>query len=148
MHVLGKCFSETISRSAHFYIGWCLESILKLFSCCWFVLFLAFDLCRFCVVIRFFHPRHNGQWPPTSKDFYTRSYPLHYFLILILEKEPEFSIFNVECQTRNTGTIVITSLVWCCPWLGIEPETSCTRNQHSTNTIQYKIHLLPLVTFW
>ena len=19
--------------------------------------------------IRFFHPRHNGQWPPTSKDF-------------------------------------------------------------------------------
>ena len=23
--------------------------------------FLAFDFCRFCVVIRFFHPRHNGQ---------------------------------------------------------------------------------------
>ena len=23
---------------------------------------LAFDFCRFCVVIRFFHPRHNGQW--------------------------------------------------------------------------------------
>ena len=31
--------------------------------------FLAFDFCRFCVVIRFFHPRHNGQWPPTLKDF-------------------------------------------------------------------------------
>ena len=31
--------------------------------------FLAFDYCRFCVVIRFFYPRHNGQWPPTSKDF-------------------------------------------------------------------------------
>ena len=29
---------------------------------------------------RFFHPRHNGKWPPTLKDFYTRSYPLHYFL--------------------------------------------------------------------
>jgi len=25
------------------------------------VIFLAFDFCRFCVVIRFFHPRHNGQ---------------------------------------------------------------------------------------
>ena len=50
--------------------------------------FLAFDFCRFCVVTtRFFHPRHNGQWPPTSKYFYTRSYPLHYFLILIREKE-------------------------------------------------------------
>ena len=62
-----------------------------------FVCFLAFDVCRFCVVIRVFHPRHNGQWPPTSKDFYTRSYPLHYFLILILEEEPVFSLFNVEC---------------------------------------------------
>ena len=59
--------------------------------------FKAFDFCRFCVVIPFFHPRHNGQWPTTSKDFYTRSYPLHYFLILILEKEPVFSLSNVEC---------------------------------------------------
>jgi len=25
------------------------------------VFFLAFDFCRFCVVIRFFHPRDNGQ---------------------------------------------------------------------------------------
>ena len=33
------------------------------------VFFYAFDFCGFCVVIRFFHARHNGQWPPTSKDF-------------------------------------------------------------------------------
>ena len=58
-----------------------------------FLSFLAFDFCRFCMVIRFFHPRHNGQWPPTSKDFYTRSYPLHYFPILIHEKEPVFSFW-------------------------------------------------------
>ena len=32
-------------------------------------LFLAFDFCLFCVVIRGIHPRHNGQLPPTSKDF-------------------------------------------------------------------------------
>ena len=32
-------------------------------------LILAFDFCRFCVVIRFFHPRYNSQWPPTLKDF-------------------------------------------------------------------------------
>ena len=38
----------------------------------------------------FFHPLHSGQWPPTLKDVYTRYYPLHYFLILILEKEPVF----------------------------------------------------------
>ena len=29
---------------------------------CFFVLFLlAFDFCRFCVIIRVFHRRHNGQ---------------------------------------------------------------------------------------
>ena len=33
---------------------------------------LSFDFCRFCVVIRCFHPRHNGQWPPTSKDFLSK----------------------------------------------------------------------------
>ena len=40
-----------------------------LFVVVFLCLFLAFDFCRFCVVIRFFHPHHNGQWPPTSKDF-------------------------------------------------------------------------------
>ena len=35
----------------------------------YFIYFLAFDFCRFCVVIRFFHPLHNGKWPPTTKDF-------------------------------------------------------------------------------
>ena len=57
--------------------------------------------CRFCVVIAFFHPRHNGQWPPTSKDFYTRSYPWHYFLILILEKEPVFPFSMLSAKQGN-----------------------------------------------
>ena len=34
-----------------------------------FFVFLAFDFCQFCMVIWFFHPRHNGQWPLTLKDF-------------------------------------------------------------------------------
>ena len=62
-------------------------------TCCFF---LEFDICRFCVIIRFFNPHHNGQWPPTSKDFYTRSYPWHYFLV----------------YKGTTGTIFITSLEW------------------------------------
>ena len=49
----------------------------------------------------FFHPRHNGQWPPTSKDFYIRSYPLHYFLILILEKEPVFPFSMLSAKQGN-----------------------------------------------
>ena len=49
----------------------------------------------------FFHTRHNGQWPPTLKDFYPRLYPLHFCTILILKLEPVFPFFNVECQTRE-----------------------------------------------
>ena len=51
--------------------------------------------CRFCVV--FSSPPQRPMTPDFDKDFYTRSYPLHYFLILILGKEPVFSLFNVEC---------------------------------------------------
>ena len=90
---------------------------------------LAFDFCRFCMIIRFFHPRHNGQWPPSSKDFYPRFYPLHLFSYLnSLERA---SIFPFECSVQNkgtTGTIFTTSLAWCGPWLGIEPRTSRTRS--------------------
>ena len=35
----------------------------------------------------------------------------------------------------TTGTIFITSLVWCGPWLGIELGTSRIRSQHSTTRL-------------
>ena len=90
-------FYSIINFCLHIYFNWLNIILYSLSFQETFFFFLAFDFCRFCVVIRFFHPRHKGQWPPTSKDFYTRSYPLHYFLILILEKEPVFFLFNVEC---------------------------------------------------
>ena len=79
--------------------------VLLRLSCSWsitwsqFLTFflLSFDFCQFCVVIRFFHSRHNGQWPPTSKDFYTRSYPLHSFSYLNSWERASISFFNVEC---------------------------------------------------
>ena len=49
----------------------------------------------------FSSPPHKGQWPPTSKDFYTRAYPLHYFLILILEKESVFSFSMLGAKQGN-----------------------------------------------
>ena len=83
-----------------------------------------------------FSSRHNGLWPPISKDFYARFYPLHFLTILILEKEPVFPFFNVECQTRELLVpFFITSLVWRGPWLGIEPGASRTRRQHSTTRL-------------
>ena len=67
-----------------------------------FLVFFSVRLCRFCVVIRFFHPRHNGQWPPTSKDFYPRLYPLHLLFSYLSSWEiASISLFNVECQTRE-----------------------------------------------
>jgi len=50
---------------------------------------------RFCVVIRSFHPRHNGQWPPTLKDFYLRFCQFHFSQFL--RKSQYFPCFNVEC---------------------------------------------------
>ena len=66
-----------------------------------FLFFLVFDFCRFCVIIRFFHPRLKGQWPPTSKDFYTRSYPLHLFSYL--SSWERASIFPFQCWVLNKG---------------------------------------------
>ena len=71
----------------------------------------------------FFHPRHNGQWPPTSRisipDF------IHYIFcpIFILQKEPVFPFLMLGAKQGITGTIFITSL-WRGPCLGIEPGTS------------------------
>ena len=83
-------------------------------------LFLAFELCRFCVVIRFFHPRHNGQWPQTSKDFLSQMF-FHYiyFPILILEKEPVFPYWMFSDKQGNYWYHFYNG-----PWLGIEPGTS------------------------
>ena len=60
-----------------------------------------------------------------------RSYPLHVFSYL--NSWERASVFAFECSVLNkgtTGTIFITSSVWCGPWLGIEPGTSRTRSQH------------------
>ena len=99
-----------------------------------FLFFLAFDYCRFCVVIRFFHPRHNGL--RFRRIFYPRFYPLHLFSYL--NSWERASIFPFECSVLNkgtTGTIFITSFVWRGPWLGIEPGTSRTRSQDYTTRL-------------
>ena len=122
--------------------------------------FLAFDFCRFCVffLIRFFHPRHNVQWPPTSKDFLSQILSITFFSYLNSWERDGISIFNVECQTRellvpfllhlwydavldwglNPGPPALESSTLPlgyrggCPWLGIERWTTRTRSQHST----------------
>ena len=97
----------------------------KLLKTVWELPFFG-GFCRFCLAIHFFHPRHNSQWPPTSKDFYTRFYPLFSYTLFLRKSQ----YFAFQCWVLNkgtTGTIFITSLVWRGPWLGIEPGTSRTR---------------------
>ena len=62
----------------HVYYQHFKKSVYGLFMHVWFkgrqtdfyfIYFLSFYFCRFCLVIRYFHPCHNSQWPPTSKDF-------------------------------------------------------------------------------
>ena len=48
---------------------------------------------------------------PATKDFYITSYLLHYFLILILEKEPVFPFSMLSAKQGNYWYHFITSLV-------------------------------------
>ena len=66
-----------------------------------FIVFLTFDFCQFCVVIPLFYACHNGQWPPTSMDFYPRCYPLHFCPKIILKKEPVFSFSMLSAKQGN-----------------------------------------------
>ena len=103
--------------------------------------FLAFDFCRLCMVIRFFSSL--PQRPMTSdyeSDYEGFSIPdfIHYIYFSYLNSWERASVFPFECSVLNkgtTGTLFITSLVWRGPWLGIEPGTSCTRSQHSTTRL-------------
>ena len=120
--------------------------------------FFIVRLCLFCVVIRLFHTRHNGKWPPTSKDF-SISDLIHYlyFPILILEKEPVFPLLMFSAKQGNywyhfwydavldwglnprppalEASTISLGYRGRGHWLGIEPKTSRTRSQHSTTRL-------------
>ena len=63
-----KIETTTMCKSLIAYL-WTQFILSYAYQFLFFLFFWAFVFCRFCAVIRFFHPRHNGQWPPTSKDF-------------------------------------------------------------------------------
>ena len=108
-----------------------LERICFIIQYIFLFFILAFDFCWFCMVIRFFHPCHNGQWPPTSQDFLYQILSITF--ISYLNSWERASISALKKGT--TGTIFVTSLVWRGPWLGIEPGTSRTRSQHYTTKL-------------
>ena len=95
--------------------------------------FLAFDFCRFCLVISFFIPATTANDLRLQRIFYPRFYPL--YLFSYLNSWERASIFPFDCSVLNKGTIFIKSLVWRGPWPGIEPGTSRTLSQHYTTRL-------------
>ena len=61
---------------------------------------LAFNFCRFCVVIWFFHPCHTVNDLQLRRIFYLRFYPLHVFFYLNSWERASISLINVQCLTR------------------------------------------------
>ena len=81
------------------------------------------------------------QRPMTSnfEGFLYQILSIKLFSCLNSWKRASTSLF--QCWVLNkgsTGTILITSLVWRGPWLGIEPGTSRTQSQHSTIRLSRK----------
>ena len=95
-----------------------------------FIYFLVFNFSVLCGHSFFSSP---PQQPMTSdfEGFLSQILSITLFSYLISGERA--SIFPFQCWVLNegtTGTILITSLVWRGPWLGIEPGTSRTRCQH------------------
>ena len=63
-----------------------------------FYFFYAFDFCRSPVVIRFYHSRHNGQWPPTLDS---KLYPLHSFSYLNSSERASISLLMLSAKQEN-----------------------------------------------
>ena len=104
--------------------------------------FLTFDYCRFRVVIRFFHPRQNGQWPPTLKDLCPRFYPLHFNPILTLQKEPVFPFSMLSAKQGNYWIHFYNVFGMTRSLTGDWTRTSRTRSQHSTTRLSRRSYLV------
>ena len=140
--------------------------------CCWqragtgflvhkFFVFFSVRLLSVPLGHSFFHPRHNSQWPPTSKDFYPRFYPLHFNPILILQKEPVhvfpfsmlsakqgnywYHLYNVFGMTRSvTGDWTRDlphSSQHSTTWLSRRQCGSCKMNGHTWYSLTVKFAL-------
>ena len=58
------------------------KHVQSIISLLFYIIFLAFDFCLFCVVIRFFIPATTANDLRLRRIFYSRFYPLHLFSYL------------------------------------------------------------------
>ena len=95
--LLHHCFLKVVQSTKRSFV---LPPWQIVLAAGWILLcFLAFDFCRFCVVIRFYHPGHNGQWPPTSKDFLSQILSITFiFLSWFLRKSQFFPFWMFSAK--------------------------------------------------
>ena len=85
----------TLSAGYLMCVSWVIKCVFFVFV----FVFLAFDFCQFCVVIRFFHTCHNCQCPQTSKDFLSQIVSITFiFLSSFLRKSQYFSFLMVSAK--------------------------------------------------
>ena len=99
---------------------------------CFFVLFFSV---RLLSVLRGHSVFSSPPQEPMTSDFYTRSYPLHYFLILILEKEPVFPFSMLIAKQGNSWYHFYNVFGMTRSLTGDWIRTFRTRSQHSTTRL-------------
>ena len=98
-HLINFSLSYTTGYSHYNHVQSSHKCYCSLFGHKLIVIFLkiTFDFCRFCLFNRFFHPRHNGQWPPTSKDFLSQILSITFIFLSYSWERASISLFNVQC---------------------------------------------------
>ena len=82
-----------------------------------FIFFLAYDFCRFCVVIRFFIPATTANDLRLRRIFYPRFYPLHLFSYLNSWERAWVGVyFVINWKTKKVLTRTIPSATSCLLW--------------------------------
>ena len=76
-------------------------AITKIHARYLFLFIFSVRLCLFCVIIRFVHVRHTGQWPPSWKVFHPRFYPLLFLSYLNSCERASISLFMFSAKQGN-----------------------------------------------
>jgi len=116
IQILFLSYLDTISLKVKYFCQvqiflsyWDISVQFKYF---YFSFFIAFDFLSVLCGHSFFHPCHNGQWPPTLKDFLSQILPnafifLSLFLIYVLTY-----FCNLVLHTMRSCQL--TKIAWSC----------------------------------
>ena len=147
---IAMCTDRPLSKPWHFFFKYLLQLHLLLpeyaalfwhiFSIDLQLFFLAFDFCRFCVVILIFSSPPKRPMASDIKVFLSQSVSITLLPYLNTWERASISLFDVECYPTVLLVLLVpfifkTALVWRALWLGIVPGDSRTRTFYTELTI-------------